>query len=109
MISVVKSVETAKRFPEQAVQSALTKWWNSEALERTDDPFTAGKTISGTLYELLPELDSLTVVNSFLTIEGILGMSVPERLVKPGGYRSRDEFLNDLIPKLRNLYQKQQS
>jgi len=61
--------------------------------------------MAGTPYDLLPEMGSLTVVRSFVIIKNVLGMEVPVCLVRPGGYFSQTEMLNDLLPKFRKLYE----
>src|SRR6266480_1794554 len=97
---IAKPEGAATGFPEKEIQSALIQFWAKETLERMEDPF-APNPKAGTLYELLPCLDSLTMVRSFLVIEKILRTKIPVRLLKPGGYSSRGEMLNDLLPKLR--------
>jgi hypothetical protein len=109
MIAELKSKPTAEGFPEEQLSSTLQKWWAQEALERNNDPFSPVKKLAGTVYELLPALDSLAIVRSLLRIEEVLGMEVPVSLVKAGGYHSQQEMLNDLVPKLRRLYEKRKS
>jgi hypothetical protein len=104
MIATARPKERTARFPEEELTATLTKWWAAEALERVDDPFSPVLQTVGTIYELLPALDSLTIVRSFLIIEEIMEMPVPVCLVKPGGYQSREEMLGDLVPKLRKYY-----
>ena len=96
-----------KAFPESKVKAALIRFWTDESLERSKDPFAPAPKMSGTLYDLLPELDSLTIVQSFLTVEKILGLKIPVRLIRSGGYKSQNEFLADLLPKFRNHFEKQ--
>jgi hypothetical protein len=101
MAALPKVKELPVRFPQGEIETALTNWWAKEVDEKLDDPFK-----KGSIYELLPPLDSLRVVQSLLTIEAIIGLPVPEKLVKPGGYKSREEMLSDLLPKLRHLFEK---
>jgi hypothetical protein len=108
MIAAAKSEVRQAQFPQKTIEAALIKWWAEEALERSDDPFAPVPNTSGTIYELLPSLDSLTIVRSFLVIEKILEINVPVSLVKPGGYHSREEMLTDLMPKLRRYWEKRQ-
>jgi hypothetical protein len=106
MIATEKEKDAATEFPENALLDALATWWAKEAQERVDDPFYTVPQTKGTIYELLPALDSLSVVESFLIIEKILAISVPVSLIKSGGYCSREEMLEDLLPKLRKIYEK---
>jgi hypothetical protein len=96
-------------FPEREVEDSLKEWWKSEAIKIADDPFAPVPKTVGTLYELLPPLDSLTIVRSLLVVEKILDIEVPVGLVKTGGYQSREEMLKDLLPKLRRLFEKSRS
>ncbi|SRR6266404_5399200 len=109
MIATAKSKKQALQFPEKKLETALIEWWAKEALERADDPFSPVPKTAGTIYELLPALDSLTIMRGLLIIEEILEIEVPVRLVKPGGYNSREEMLKDMLPKLRKLYEKKQT
>jgi len=106
MIAMAKPKRHVAQFPKQELEAALVKWWASESLDRADDPFAKVPTKPDTLYSILPVLDSLAVVGSFLVIEEILKMEVPVGLVKRGGYCSCQEMLDDLFPKLRKLYEK---
>src|SRR5207244_4264039 len=92
-------------FPEAEIVTALNNWWRQEALERAEDPFAPALKPTGTLYDLLPALDSLEIMRSFLIIDKILKRKVPVSLVKAGGYYSREEMLKDLLPKLRKLHE----
>jgi hypothetical protein len=99
-----KSAEPIIPFPEESVVAALNKWWDSEVVEQADDPLNPAVKV-GTLYDLLPTIDSLTVVRGLLTIEEIINMTVPVRLVKRGGYSSRKQMIDHLLPRIRELYQ----
>ena len=109
MIAVARAREKFAKFPEAELEAALNEWWAKEALAQTEDPFAPAPPKKGTVYEVLPSLDSLAIVRSFLIIEEILEMEIPVGLVKPGGYCSREEMLKDLLPKIRKHYQKQQT
>src|SRR5690348_9919206 len=90
MVAMVQTKTQVARFPEEQINAALIQFWKREALDRADDPFAPVPKIACTLYELLPALDSLTIVRSFLVIEQILEFPVPVALVKPGGYYSQE-------------------
>jgi len=83
---------------------AIRDWWDEQALERDDDPF-----VDGTLFDVLIDVDSLTGVNVLLVLEPVAGISLPEWLIKPGGYTHREEMVNDLVPKIESLVSKQSS
>jgi hypothetical protein len=109
MVATAKLKQKLIGFPEADVEAALIEFWNEKSLQRNDDPFEPVTKSGGTLYDLLPALDSLTIVCSFLIIERVLEMEVPVGIVKAGGYHSRDEMLKDLLPKLRKLYEKKRA
>lgn len=92
-----------KTFPESEVRSALTEFWKKNSKEKKGGPFDEPDE-GDTLYNLVPALDSITTVRSFVVVSKILQMKVPIDLVKRGGYDSREEMLSDLVPKLQRLW-----
>ena len=95
-------------FPSTLVRGALREFWAQEAKDKKDDPFAPVPNVSGTIYEVLPELDSLTIVKSIRKVEKILGIEIPLTLIKAGGYCSETEFLDDMIPKFQKEYERRQ-
>ena len=87
-------------FPEQKIRNSIIEWW-SKALEETkNDPF-AEKPKANTLYDVLPAIDSLGILESFIIIEQILDVKVPAKFIKSGGYETCEEMLDHLMPQLR--------
>lgn len=107
MITTEEPKPRVIQFPEAEITKALTEFWNKKLRERADDPFAAQ--VKGTLYDLLPALDSLTVVRSLVVVGKVLKMKIPVYLVQRGGYASRQEMLNHLVPKLRKHFEKRNS
>lgn len=91
-------------FPENMIRNGLTDFWNQQAKDRQEDPFNPDSEPKGTIHDLLPALDSLNVARSFNVVSKILQFKVPIKLVKKGGYVSREQMLEDLLPKLRNIH-----
>jgi len=89
-------------YSEDDLLADLRTWWDGE-VDGADDPFARPKPPSGTLFDALPAIDSLGVVNGLLTIEKHVGFEVPSRIIQRGGYTSFDEMASDLLPKVRNL------
>jgi hypothetical protein len=87
-------------FPERKLKEAISKWWDEETSSRLNDPFA----VPGTLYDVLTEIDSLSAVNVLLVIELILGFEPPESVIRPGGYRDKNDMIDHLLPALRNLF-----
>ena len=90
-------------FPEQEIRSRITAWWDEKVDERQNDPFATDK--KNTLYQALPIIDSLEIVNFTLVIEGIIDQEIPAKFIRRGGYDSSEEMLKHLIPQLRKLYE----
>jgi len=104
-MSLVEKTKT-RRFPELEIKQALLKCWKAEAEERNAFADEEDTVVEGTVYDLLPQIDSLTVVRSFAALEVLLDVEIPCEIVKRGGYSSQEEFTRDILPKLKNLFEK---
>jgi hypothetical protein len=51
-----------------------------------------------------PEIDSLVAVEALTVIECFVPFELPESLIRPGGYTSVNDFINDLLPKVNNRW-----
>lgn len=91
-------------FDETALLRDLRTWWDGEV--GGGDPFAPPKPPAGTIFDALPEIDSLGVVAGLVVIEAHLPCKVPLRLIRRGGYNSFDDMVADLMPKLRDLIKK---
>lgn len=89
-------------YSEDALVDDLRAWWDGE-VGGEDDPFADPKPASGTIFDVLPAIDSLGVVNGLLTIEKHIGFEVPSRIIRRGGYGSFDDMASDLLPKVRAM------
>ena len=96
----------ARPFPESETREALFNCWKDEAEERGAFADNENAVEEGTIYDLLPQIDSLTVVRSFAALEVLLEIEIPCEIVKRGGYSSHEEFTRDLLPKLKSLFEK---
>jgi hypothetical protein len=100
-------------FPEEQLVNDLRTWWDEE-VAGADDPFaehpptTGTDPSSGTIYDVQPAVDSLGVVRRLALIDKQVGFRVPSDIVRRGGYHSFDDMIADLIPKVRDLYTKNQ-
>jgi hypothetical protein len=100
----IQSPSEIKAFPERTICECVAAWWNGEIDKCKDDPF-APKGRTDTLYEVLPVIDSLAVLESMIVIEQVLDQKVPAKFIKAGGYDSADEMLKHLLPQLRTLHE----
>lgn len=96
------TVPSTAQFPEQQVVAALEKWWAAESAARAADPF--GR--KDTLFAVLPDVDSLSVVNALLVVEEEIGFKPPVTVIKRGGYRDCKEMIDHLVPAIRKSYEK---
>jgi acyl carrier protein len=100
-------MRTNPSYSEEALTADLRKWWKEQVTDE-DDPFSAPRTPrSGTIFEVVPAVDSLSVVAALVAMEKHLDFEVPPRIIKPGGYRDCEEMIADLLPKVRDLRLKQ--
>lgn len=88
-------------YSETDLAADLRTWWD-EQVNLDNDPFAdPSPPRVGTIFEVLPVVDSLGVVTGLLTVEGHINMKAPPRLIKRGGYRNVEEMVGDLLPKVR--------
>jgi hypothetical protein len=91
-------------FPQADIETRLRSWWQRKTaspLRRTPDPKRSG----GTVFDILPEVSSTEAVEVFLEVEPLLGFKLRSSgVIKPGGYRSVDQFVQDLLPRLEAKY-----
>ncbi len=81
------------------LEKRLREFWADET-----NPVTFTKPNVPALNDLWddgPELDSKAVQNASPIVEELLGFKLTEKFLKRGGYDSVDDFLADIVPKLR--------
>lgn len=92
----------------EALAADLRGWWDAE-VGGADDPFAAPAAASkGTIFDVLPAIDSLGCVTALLTIEKHVGFEVPPKVLRRGGYSSVDDMTSDLLPKVRVLAERRE-
>lgn len=98
----------AKVFPKDAVLKALDEWWAGELTDAQAIADLSEGLAEGEQSALAPlvEIDSHRAVRALLSIEEILGMEIPESVIKSGGYSSFDEMREALMPKLEARFAK---
>jgi hypothetical protein len=90
-------------FPESEIRRRFTSWWNDEVARLESDPFAPKE--KGTLYDVVPDIDSLSIVESLVIAENILKCKVPAKIIRSGGYSSAAEMIAHLMPELRKLHE----
>lgn len=94
-------------FDEIALIKDLQDWWSDHVGGGPDDPFAdPAPTATGTIFDVIPVIDSLGVVTGLLTFEKHVGFKVPPRIIRRGGYNSFDDMVSDLLPKVYALVAK---
>jgi len=84
----------------------LQAWWDDQVGGGPDDPFADPPPSTGTIFDVIPVIDSLGVVTALITIEKHAGFKVPPRVIRRGGYNSFDDMVSDLLPKVHALVAK---
>jgi acyl carrier protein len=57
--------------------------------------------VTGTVEELVDEIDSLSAVDALIPIEDLLGIEIEEsKVVRTGGYDSKQQFLDELSERI---------
>lgn len=100
---------TEQSYSDEALTADLRAWWDGE-VGGADDPFADPKpALSGTIFDVLPAIDSLGCVNGLLTIEKHVGFEVPPSILRRGGYSSFDDMTADLLPKVRAMMERRRT
>jgi acyl carrier protein len=94
-------------YDENALTKDLRLWWDDQVSGGAADPFASPKPESGTIFDVIPEIDSLGAVTGLITIEKHTGFEVPPRVIRRGGYQDFDDMVSDLLPKVRVLVERQ--
>jgi hypothetical protein len=90
-------------FPEDAVRAALDKWWADEI---ADAELPGDGPIVPDIMKPAVEIDSHRAVRALVTLEEILKFSIPESVIKEGGYDDFSEMKAHILPKLNEVFEK---
>jgi hypothetical protein len=93
-------------YSEEALSADLRAWWDVEVGGNADPFVDPRPAVTGTIFDVLPAIDSLGCINGLLTIEKHVGFEVPSRLLQSGGYNSFEDMTSDLLPKVRAMVQR---
>lgn len=102
MTTITAPSRIARPIPEKEIRKAIEQWWAKQDAERANDPFKPLPQV-GTLYEVLPAIDSLTIMDAILEIEKVVQFEIPVSCIKKGGYESREEMITHLLKQIRKL------
>ena len=90
-----------KPFPEAEIRDRIKQFWNEKTDQEANNPFAPER--KNTLYDVLPDIDSLEIVKFMLRVEEIIDLEIPPKVIQRGGYESSDEMIRHLMPQLREL------
>lgn len=91
-------------YDESELFKELKGWWEEQVSD--EDPFAEPKPPAGTIFDVLPAIDSLGMVSGLVAVEKHVPFKVPVRVIRRGGYNSFEDLVSDLKPKLRALAEK---
>ncbi len=100
-------IELEKAFDEKVPElvSALDAWFEEETapidgVDEADVPSGDG----GSIVAMRPAIDSKRVVDATAITKKVLGIPLPPAIIKPGGYTSCKEMIDDIVPKLKKVF-----
>jgi hypothetical protein len=99
--------ELAKAFDEKVPElaSQLEVWFEQETVPLDGTPGAdAPSGEGGSTIGMRPAIDSKRVVDATAVTKKVLGIELPPAIIKPGGYTSCEEMINDIVPKLKKVF-----
>lgn len=98
---------TTSEFDRQAnkIVGLIRNWWKDEqggwvVDKRAKEAAKKDKNVMDIMSNV-PVIDSKIAITVSTVLEDILGHDIPPSLIKKGGYNSIDEFITDIMAKLR--------
>jgi acyl carrier protein len=100
------SASASTAFPLAAIESCL----HAELIEAIKlEASIKGVSIPATPAQIAKtsfQIDSLVVVDILCAVEPIVGFELPDSVVRAGGYRSVENVLGQLLPRIEKLWMK---
>lgn len=97
----------SKQFPKAKIQEILRGWWQRKLASPLRRKAADPKKTGGTVFDIQPEVSSVEVVQVCVEVEPLLGFEIqPSGVIKRGGYRSCDEFVQHLLHRLEAEFSK---
>jgi len=97
-------------FPEQKVAEFLNGWYDQQVNSALRAPKTPEQLLKegGTVFDIQPELSSTNAVPVLLRLTDMLGFEPTKSVIKRGGYRSKQEFVQDMTARLKASFMSKQ-
>ncbi len=89
-------------FDRRRLADFLNRWYESQMATalRKPRPPEETKKHGGTVFDIQPEMSSTKAVPVLLELTDILGFEPSKDVIKKGGYRTKDEFVNELCSRI---------
>jgi hypothetical protein len=99
-------IELEKAFDKKVPElvSALETWFDEEAAPIDGVEPDAPSGDGGSIIAMRPAIDSKRVVDATAVTKKFLGIPLPPAIIKPGGYTSCSEMIDDIVPKLKKVF-----
>jgi hypothetical protein len=93
-------------FPEQKVVEFLSGWYDQQVNSALRAPKSPEHLLKegGNVFDIQPELSSTNAVPVLLRLTDIVGFEPTKSVIKRGGYRSKQEFVQDMTAKLKAAF-----
>jgi hypothetical protein len=101
------SADLAAKFAAKVPQliKGFTDWFAEEEASIDGTVEAQAPTGSGgSIISARPAIDSKRVLDATCVTEEVLGIKLPAKIIKPGGYASCEEMVSDLVPKLEQAF-----
>lgn len=97
--------ETQFDAQEPLLRAALEDWYDDEG-EAIDADIVGGAQsgAGGSMMTVGPAIDSKRVLDASAVTQQIIGIDIAPEIIRPGGYDSKEQMLEHLIPELRKVY-----
>jgi hypothetical protein len=105
---VISASVPSPSFDRRAVIGLLDRWYDAQmnsALRRPLAPEVA-RLKGGTVFDIQPEMSSSKAVRVLLDLSSLLGFEPSKKVIKRGGYRSKQEFVTELSNSLEQEFAK---
>lgn len=83
---------------------ALSEWYDEE-IEAIDAGIDEGvpQGDAGTISSCGPAIDSKRVLDASAVTKKVIGIDVPPKIIRKGGYNDLDDLVSHLVPRLRKV------
>jgi hypothetical protein len=88
------------------LEDVIRRWWQGENKSWDAEVMESDEDENTDLWEGMPEMDSKAVARSSPLFEKELGIPLDIDLIRPGGYETVEEMIEDIVPKMLELANK---